>query len=499
MAPMTTWWRNWGGWLAGGVVLSVLGGWAIAQAERTRLRDAFETDARIAHRLLSQRAVELDAVLATLALLQPAAEPTPSERRLPSVYPQILEVLRRGPETSWPTAALQAADESSRQLRRPVLASQDLAQARYQLALNASPASFAVLVDIQRFVPWSEWPTDPATSPVRTTLEHKGQAFVIQPGLSAGGSGASGSDNRGVWQFDFRKHLATESQPFDVVSARAVGWRELPWWAMAGWVVACSLAMGAGAAWQRQRDQRRRAEDLLRLGQVARLNTLGELAGGMAHELNQPLTALLANTQAAQRLLAEQPVDLDVARQALQQASQQARRAADVVGRLRRLVERPDTTTPPVPVFLQDAVRSALHLLAPECTRRQVTPQVSADAPVWVAADPVALDQIVHNLLLNALQALDSVPAPQRELRLGLATDGQWGLLTVADRGPGIAPEALPRLFEPFFSGRKGGLGLGLSLCETLAGTMQGSLTAENQPAGGALFTLRLPLARPAV
>ena len=482
---MKTWLRIWRGWLVGGVVLSALGIGLIAQAERTRLRDAFETDARIAHRLLSQRAVELDAVLATLALLQPAADNTPPERRLPAVYPQILDVQRRAADAVWPDAAMQTADAASAKWRRPVLASQRLEQARYGLVLHATPASFAVTIDLRRFVPWSEWPTDPTTSPVRTTLEHAGQQFVIQPGHAA----------PGIWHFGFRKHLATDSQPFDVVATRDVGWAELPWWAMAGWLGLVGLVMAAGAAWQRQREQRRRAEELLRLGQVARLNTLGELAGGMAHELNQPLTALLANTQAAQRLVGETPLDLPVVQQALAQASQQARRAADVVGRLRRLVERPDGAAPPVRVALHEAVRNALHLLAPEYTRRQVEPRVLPDTPVWVLADPVALDQIIHNLLLNALQALDQVPVSQRTLTLGLAADAGQGCLTVTDQGPGIAADALPRLFEPFFSGRKDGLGLGLSLCETLATAMGGTITAANRPGGGALFTLRLPLA----
>ena len=119
-------------------------------------------------------------------------------------------------------------------------------------------------------------------------------------------------------------------------------------------------------------------------------------------------------------------------------------------------------------------------------------------APLLAQAEPVALGQIIHNLLMNALQAMDAVPAAQRSLQVGLrAVDGQ-AVLTVADTGPGIAPDALPRLFEPFFTTRQGGLGLGLSLCETLATSMGGQVRADNQPAGGAVFTLTLPLAKPA-
>ena len=223
------------------------------------------------------------------------------------------------------------------------------------------------------------------------------------------------------------------------------------------------------------------------------MNTLGELAGGMAHELNQPLTAVLANTQAAQRLLAEESVDLVTVQTAMAQAVNQARRAADVVGRLRVLVERPDAAAHLRPVDLRDAVRNVLHLMQPECARRDVVPALTAHTPVWVKAEPVALDQIVHNLLLNALQALEQVTARHRTMQIVVLADARHGTLTVSDSGPGITPKAMPRLFEPFYSTRAGGLGLGLSLCETLVSNMGGTLTAANQVRHGAIFTLTLP------
>src|SRR5256885_17226962 len=110
----------------------------------------------------------------------------------------------------------------------------------------------------------------------------------------------------------------------------------LPWTAMLGWALGCALAVAALRALLRQRVARRRAEQLLQLGQVARLNTLGELAAGMAHELNQPLTAVLSNSQAARRLLAEDPPEMDAARQAMTQAAEQAKRASAVVGQIGR-------------------------------------------------------------------------------------------------------------------------------------------------------------------
>ncbi|HNV59580.1 MAG TPA: ATP-binding protein [Rhodoferax sp.] len=471
-------------------VLSALGCLLLARWELAQLRDAFETDARISHRLLSQRAVQHDAVLATLALLQPnapSASPDSAEQRLSSVYPQILGVQRRDPGGSWSGAGLEAAEQASRQARGAVLANLDFnaERPRYQLVLAGQPASFALLIDVQASVPWADWSMPVQTSPVRVTLEHAGQAFVVQPGHM---------DEAG-WRFEFHKHLASSSQPFDVVAIRQVLWVELPWALMVLWVAAVAAAVVAWSAWQVQRSARRRAEELLRVGQVARLNTLGELAAGMEHELNQPLTAILANTQAAKRLLNDEPPELPTALRAMDQAVAQARRAADVLARLRRTVEPSGTSQPGESVELERVVRSALDLLEPECKRRAVAVTVQTEQPATVFAERVAMEQIVHNLLTNALQALDQVPATERQLMVHIAIEQGAGVLRVADSGPGIAPDVLPRVFEPFFTTREGGLGLGLSLCETLVTGMGGALRAQAHAPRGALFFLSLPLA----
>nr|WP_315246371.1 ATP-binding protein [uncultured Albidiferax sp.] len=475
-------------------LLAALGGVALARQELARQRETFETNARIAHRLLSQRAVQQDAVLATLALLQPAGTTGPTaqpEQRLSSVYPQILEVQRRGPGEAWPVdipaaqTALAQAEAVSRKAQRVALAVSHLATGRYRLVLAANPNSYALQINVAAMLPWNEWPMPRETTPVRLTLEHGGQVFVVQPGRI----------EEGGWRFEFHKHLATDSQPFDMFALRQVGWGELPWAEMLAWAVGMAVLLAALQTALGQRAARRRAEELLRLGQVARLNTLGELAAGMAHELNQPLTAVLANTQAARRLLDENPPELDTARAAMVQAAEQARRASTVVGRLRRAVERPDLAGALSPVQLQDAVREVLYLLEPESTRRGVTPTVQAPAQdVTVLADRVALEQIVHNLVMNALQALEQMPEGQRRLTLAIATDERLGSLTVQDNGPGIPPDVLPRIFEPFFSTRPGGLGLGLNLCESLAGNMGGSLVAANIAPHGAALRLSLPL-----
>lgn len=470
------------GWIAAGLGLSLLGAWVIAQRGLQAQREAFETDARIAHRLLSQQAVQHDAVLATLALLDPGR--VDALPRLSAIHPRLLGVGVRLPGQSWPDASLTDAEASSRASGRATMADADLSSGRYTLIQGAGSGAYALEIALDGLVGEADWPMDRNSSPVRVALRWNDQTVVLQPGrpLTQG------------WRFDFDKVIAAESQPLHALATRWVGWGELPWPAMAGWVLAVVLALAALAQGLRLREARQRAEALLRLGQLGRLNTMGEFAAGLAHELNQPLTALLSNTQAAQRLLADDPPALDTAREAMEKAVGQARRAASVLTRLRRGLEPATGSGGAQTMDLGTCVREALHLLQPEIERRSVAVRWLADEAATVRADPVAVDQIVHNLIANALQAMDRLPGRAHELRLAVRREGDKARFDVADTGPGLAPEELPRVFEPFFSTREGGLGLGLSLSESLAMAQGGRLEAGVAPEGGALFCLRLPL-----
>lgn len=469
-------------WLFLWVCLGMLGAVLLVRATLLDLRTVFETDARIMHRLLSQQCVQHDAILAMLALLQP--ERDSRQQRLSSLYSQVLDVAQRDSGSHWPDAALEKAESASHQLGRPVLADVDWQHGRYRMVLAALPASHALTIDLRSAVPQVDWPVSAASNPIRVALALDGQQFLLQPGHSQAGG----------WRFDFRKQLAADSQPFEVVAERWVGWNELPWIAVFLWLGGLAVALAGLRSVLKQRDERRRAEELLRLGQVARLNTLGELAAGLAHELNQPLTAVLASTQAARRLLDDDDPDLPTVRTAMQQAAEQSRRASDVLARLRRTVERPDLSGKLQKLDLRAVLRGVLYLLEPECQKWQVIPvlDIPAELPD-IAAEPVALEQILHNLLMNALQALEQVPPGERRLTLSVCEQQSRWVLNIADSGPGIAPEVLPHLFEPFFTTRDNGLGLGLSLCETLAMSMGARIVAENIVPRGARFSLILP------
>lgn len=477
----------WGAvWLLG---LLLGGAWLVWQSME-RSREAFETDARIAHRLLSQRAVQHEAVLATLVLMQPALD-----ARLPAIYPQFLRMWRRVGDAAWPgdsslSAALQAAEQSK---GSPQLALADLPNARFWVVMaptaSSGPqaAAYALEVSLPLMVPWADWPY--GDNPQAPAARHT--AARLEQGTARWTLHGSTTDTA-LRRFAFRKQLAAASQPFDVVLERDYTLGDLPWWPLVAGLLGWTLALAALASALRQRGARRRAEELLRLGQVARLNTLGELAAGLAHELNQPLTAVLASTQASLRLLQDDPPDVPQAQAAMDKTVVQARRAADVVARLRRAIERPNTGTT-TPVDVAQAARDVLQLLEPECRKRTVTTQLQGPASLLALGDPVALEQILHNLVINALGALEQVEGRARVLTLTVeAVAPATVRLSVQDNGPGVPVALAERLFEPFVSGRPGGLGLGLSLCETLAAEMGGRIRyAPSQP--GAMFVLELP------
>lgn len=235
--------------------------------------------------------------------------------------------------------------------------------------------------------------------------------------------------------------------------------------------------------------ERRVREHEEMLAHVSRLSTLGEMSAGLAHELNQPLTAIVSYGQAAARLLDDPEPDLARVRHAVSASVTQAGRAAQIIMRLRQWVRRAPSRARPTD--LVQAVQNVLTLCRADLNRLGVQVQASFEDAPMVLADPVQLEQIVLNLLRNALDAVQDTPEPAIEL--SIVSEGRSWSLSVLDNGPGIAPEVAPRLFTPFTTSKPGGLGLGLSLSQTLAQGMGGDLSGRDASAGGAVFTLSLP------
>ena len=476
------WWLVW-------TIVAALGTIAIVRFDIAQRRTDFLTDAAIAHRSLSQRAAQHDAILEMLALLAGGERADPrAASHLPAVYPQIVQVLRRSDTQPWPRDALLEAEARSLASGQPRLAEFDAAQRRFTLVMGTGSTSYALVIDALESVPWQEWPIERG-GPVAVVLRDAQAEIVVQPGTPSALAPFGLTDG-----FVFEKALASASQPFILRLQLATGPAQWPWAWSLGWTVAAAAAMVLGAAMLENRRQRRRDHALLRLGRVAKLNALGELAGTMAHELNQPLTAALANAQAAGRLLADEPPAIDEARNAMNAVAAQTRRAADVVSRLRNLVDTPRPGPIAPACGSAAALTEVLEWLEPQRRAMQVRVRIEGAAPP-VAMDRTSLEQILHNLVANALLAMEPVPANERELHCTLGSTPQEAWLRIRDTGQGLPDGDAERVFEPFFTTRADGMGLGLSLSRKLAEAAGGSLRAHAAASRGATFELRLPLA----
>jgi len=227
------------------------------------------------------------------------------------------------------------------------------------------------------------------------------------------------------------------------------------------------------------------------LAHLSRMATLGALSGSLAHELNQPLSSILTNTQAAQRLLDRESPDLDGIRVILAEIVKEDRRADGLIRRLRALLRRGEIQRQPVSV--RDCLDDVLLLMRSELVKRGVTAQCALPARLPpVLADPIQLQQVLLNLIINACDAMDTVPPGQRELSLTACADAGDVRVTVRDRGVGL-PEDRETVFEPFHSTKLHGLGLGLAICRMILNAHGGRIWAEPNPDRGATFHLCLP------
>ena len=229
------------------------------------------------------------------------------------------------------------------------------------------------------------------------------------------------------------------------------------------------------------------------LTHMMRVAALGELSGGIAHELSQPLAAILANAQAAQALLAQKSRDEAMLSEILADIVQEDFRAGQVVHRLRRLLKRGEQQL--VPTSVNDLITSTLALLHSELVDRKIKVETELDEGLtFVSGDPVQLQQVLLNLMMNSMEAMANTPASKRLLGIVTRMTKDGGIeARISDRGPGIGSNELARLFEPFFTTKGHGLGLGLSICSTIIQSHRGQLSLTNAPGGGAIAILRLP------
>ncbi|MFZ0099628.1 MAG: ATP-binding protein [Gemmobacter sp.] len=248
---------------------------------------------------------------------------------------------------------------------------------------------------------------------------------------------------------------------------------------------------------QRGRAQRAQAALALERQQlihVSRNMRLGQLSGALAHEINQPLAAILANAEAGARLIRRTPPDIEQVSAILDDIATDDRRAAGIIAGLRRLMVKGETSFEQVD--LNEVVRATLLLAESEFIARGTTvEQDLSAAPLMVQANVPQMQQIVLNLTLNAAEAMSELPAEQRVLRIATQRlpNGKAELV-VEDRGPGVDKGLREEVFRPFFSTKDTGLGIGLSICRNIAKAHGGGLDFADHPSPGAKVELTLPL-----
>jgi two-component system sensor kinase FixL len=250
--------------------------------------------------------------------------------------------------------------------------------------------------------------------------------------------------------------------------------------------------------------ERRRAEDGLHraqaeLAHVSRVATLGELTASIAHEINQPLAAVVTNGEACLRWLGREIPDLAEAKSSVERMIYNGRRASEVVARLRALSRKADPLY--APLDIADVVDDAVLLVRRELQAHQVALSVAAPEPLpQVRGDRVQLQQVIINLLMNGIQAMDGVTDRPRGLSIYAArsvdpedaTDRV--VVTVGDNGPGIPDENHGRLFEAFFTTKPDGMGMGLSICRSIIEAHGGRIWATNRDGAGACFHFSVPV-----
>ena len=277
-----------------------------------------------------------------------------------------------------------------------------------------------------------------------------------------------------------------------------VQFRQLTFWEQYQWYIIAALAIMALQAvlitdLLLERARRRRGEtDLQRnreqLAHVTRVSTMGELAASLAHELNQPLTAILSNAQAAQRFLNAKPADLKEVDEILKDIVTDNKRAGEVIRRMRALVKREELDLAPINIV--SVINDVVQLVHSDGILRNIRVEIECqDGLPSVRGDRVQLQQVVLNLLINAFDAMKEAIATERNVKVRAQTNGAGTVeVSVRDHGTGLTSDELARIFQPFYTTKREGLGMGLPISRSIIEAHGGRLWAENNADRGATF-----------
>ena len=226
---------------------------------------------------------------------------------------------------------------------------------------------------------------------------------------------------------------------------------------------------------------------------AARVSMLGELAASIAHEVKQPLSAIVTNAETSLRWLSREEPNLAKVGELTTRIAASAQRACDIIHRMRCMMAKQEPQR--VPLNLAEVIDEALHFVRHDLdAHRIVFLRADAGGSPAVVGDRVQLQQVVVNLLVNSIQAIANADASERRIELRIEVEAAGLALSVRDTGPGIAEENLHQVFDGFFTTKDTGMGIGLAICQSIVAEHGGVIRAANHPAGGALFRVVLPV-----
>ena len=264
-------------------------------------------------------------------------------------------------------------------------------------------------------------------------------------------------------------------------------------------IIAALLCQGALILLLLERHRRQAAElasqqRMVELAHVNRLSTAGEMAASIAHEINQPLGAILNNVETGEIMLQSRSPDLKEIRDIVGDIRRDNTRATEVIRHLRSYVKK--VPSEQRRFDLNDEVAEAVKFLTPEARSRGVILRSKlASVPLPVSGNPIQLEQVLSNLILNAMDAMSDTEQSEKVVAVETALDRNCAEVSIADTGPGVPPDAAGKIFDPFYSTKEHGMGMGLSIVRTIVEAHNGEIRAENSYHGGAVFRVSLPLA----
>jgi len=304
--------------------------------------------------------------------------------------------------------------------------------------------------------------------------------------------------------FDWRQMLRWGISEKLLPSGAEIHFREPTVWETYRWhilvasaVLLIQAALIAGLLYERR--GRRYAElqsrqRMSELAHVTRFSTAGELTASISHEINQPLGAILTNVETLQLMLKSPAPDMDEIREIVADIWRDDTRASEVIRHLRSLLKKAPFELRDVD--LNEIVKETMDFLSAQAVAHQVDLRSAiGPSPLPIRGDRIQLQQVILNLIVNAIDVVSDIPTSERQITIWTARHDEFAEVAVEDAGPGIPPDRLKEVFQPFFTTKAHGMGMGLSIAHTIIEAHNGTIWAENQVPKGAVFRIRLPVA----